>query len=85
MTAVFRKMLQNGECLVTVQVNVFQEVPFIISRDFQGEQLSLLGFGTMRLPLLADYPRDSFYLAAKYPAQREDARHGKAFAKLPKI
>ena len=86
----------------------------MIYRDFQGKQLSLLGFGTMRLPtgedgridegqvrdmvryamdhgvnyfdtaypyhggeservigrVLKDYPRDSFYLATKYPGHQ---------------
>ena len=86
----------------------------MICRDFQDEKLSLLGFGTMRLPtapdgsideeqvrrmtryaidhgvnyfdtaypyhngnservigrVLKDYPRDSYYLATKYPGTR---------------
>ena len=86
----------------------------MIYRDFQGEKLSLLGFGTMRLPtnpdgsideeqvrrmtryamdhgvnyfdtaypyhngnservigrVLKDYPRDSYYLATKYPGHQ---------------
>lgn len=94
----------------------------MIYRDFQGMQLSLLGFGTMRLPLLAngsvdeaqvkemtrcamahgvnyfdtaypyhdgqselvigrvlaDYPRDSFYLATKYPGHQLSSRYDPA-------
>ena len=86
----------------------------MLYRTFQGEKLSLLGFGTMRLPTLpsgevdeqttrdmvklaldsgvnyfdtaypyhsgaservigralADYPRESFYLATKYPGHQ---------------
>ncbi|MBQ2739427.1 MAG: aldo/keto reductase [Oscillibacter sp.] len=94
----------------------------MIYRDFQGKKLSLLGFGTMRLPLCADgsidetqvremtrlamesgvnyfdtawpyhsgesetvmgrvlkdYPRDSFYLATKYPGHQIVDRHDPA-------